>query len=76
MLAAGVMEWSIQGRDVLVVLRDQPDDTEDGDREDEPADHDLDAVRAVERLTAVISRLPTDLGPWADDAIPDLPLPG
>jgi hypothetical protein len=76
MLAAGVMEWSIQGRDVLVVLRDQPDNTEEGDTEDEPADHDLDAVRAVERLTTVISRLPTDLGPWADDAVPDLPLPG
>ncbi|MFF4551070.1 hypothetical protein ACFY1J_44095 [Streptomyces sp. NPDC001406] len=67
MLAAETMEWSIQGRDVLTVLRDQPTDTQDGGTGDQPADYDLDAVRAIERLTALIARLPAD-------ALPGLPL--
>jgi hypothetical protein len=74
MLAAETMEWSIHGRDVLTVLRDQPDDAQDDGTGDRSADFDLDAVRAVERLTALIARLPTDLAPWADDALPGLPL--
>ena len=74
MLDAETMEWSIQGRDVLTVLRDQPADTQDSGTGDQPADYDLDAVRAIERLTALIARLPTDLAPWAHDALPDLPL--
>ncbi|MET8451577.1 hypothetical protein [Streptomyces sp. NPDC005209] len=75
MLAAETKEWSIQGRDVLTVLRDQPADTQDGGTGDQSADYDLDAVRAIERLTALIARLPTDLAPWANDAaLPGLPL--
>ncbi|MER6412149.1 hypothetical protein [Streptomyces humidus] len=75
MLAADTMEWSIRGRDVLTVLRDQPTDTPDGGTGDQSADYDLDAVRAIERLTALIARLPTDLAPWANDAaLPGLPL--
>jgi len=75
MLAARTMEWSIQGRDVLTVLRDLPDDTQDeATGDDESADFDLDAVRAVERLTALIARLPTDLAPWAEEAVTGLPL--
>lgn len=73
MLAAEMMEWSIRGRDVLTVLRDCPAGTQDGGT-DQPADYDLDAVRAIERLTALIARLPTNLAPWAHDALPDLPL--
>ncbi|MGW3122821.1 hypothetical protein ACWDBW_37885 [Streptomyces sp. NPDC001107] len=74
MLAAETMEWSIQGRDVLTVLRDHPADTQDGSTGDQPADYDLDAVRAIERLTSLIARLPTNLAPWAHDALPGLPL--
>ncbi|AVV42750.1 hypothetical protein C6376_16315 [Streptomyces sp. P3] len=74
MLAAEVMEWSIQGRDVLTVLRDEPADTQDGGTGGQPADYDLDAVRVIERLTALIGGLPTDLAPWADDALSGLPL--
>lgn len=74
MLAAETMEWSIQGRDVLTVLRDQPADTHDGGAGDQPVDYDLDAVHAIERLTALIARLPTNLAPWAHDALPGLPL--
>lgn len=74
MPAAEVMEWSIQGRDVLTVLRDQPADTQDGGTGGQPADYDLDAVRVIERLTALIAALPTHLAPWADSAVSGLPL--
>lgn len=75
MLATRTMEWTIQGRDVLTVLREQPAGTQDDGTGDQPADYDLDAVHAVERLTALVARLPTNLTPWADgDALPSLPL--
>ncbi|MET8977374.1 hypothetical protein ABZX85_17305 [Streptomyces sp. NPDC004539] len=76
MLDTGTREWSVQGRDVLTVLRDQPDDPQDGGTGDDPADYDLDAVRAVERLAALVARLPAGLAPWAQEALPDLPLKG
>ncbi|KES05559.1 hypothetical protein BU52_18715 [Streptomyces toyocaensis] len=62
MLAAELTEWSIQGRDVFTVLREQP------------ADHDLEVVHAIEQLTALVAALPADLAPWADGTAPDLPL--
>ncbi|MEV7340292.1 hypothetical protein [Streptomyces sp. NPDC093544] len=74
MLAARVTEWSIQGRDALLVLRESPDAAGDGSTGDAPADYDLDAVRAVERLATVVSRLPSGIDQWADGILPGLPL--
>lgn len=65
MLAQGLSEFEIQGRDVLVVLRNLPDDRD-------PNEY---AMSTVKGLAAVLSQVSEDVEDWVHDELSELPMP-